>query len=133
MLESFAPLDAVGAENYIRYGVSGPKRYITGSPESIPTPEEITVQLEIADVLTIDDFVLTRIDHIPLQYTVWLGYRKNIHLIWVWDFYRMISYIRINLKEEKQARAASQKELVIRVGSDLIDQRHKFDQGETNP
>lgn len=101
----FAPLDTVGTENYLRYGVEGPRHYVMGLIESVVTPEDINIQLEIValdatvkfDMMNIQ---LKRLAHEPQHQTVWGSYNADIHaqIIWIWDFFRMLSSIQLQVQ-----------------------------------
>ncbi len=105
-ISAFAPLDAVGAENYIRYGAGDPRHYGYGFEESsVPTPRAVVVLLTIAKpdgavVLKCEALLLKRFSHVPNRHTVWVAHDATLHarLIWVWDFYRMVSYFQIQVE-----------------------------------
>ncbi len=103
---SFAPLNTIGAENYLRYGIDGPRHYVMGLSEHVvPTPDTITVQVEL---IRPDDDVLfggltvmlKRSEHRPDERTVWQAYDKITHTqwVWAWDFFRMLSQLRLRVK-----------------------------------
>ncbi|PJF44536.1 MAG: hypothetical protein CUN55_03450 [Phototrophicales bacterium] len=100
-LQTQAPLDTVGAENYIRYGMDTPKRPIIGVVESSPIPKALTVQISHLSAskhlqqVVLDALDLHRTQHLPERQTVWGIHHKSLGLkmMWMWDYYRMISYV----------------------------------------
>lgn len=137
-LTSFAPLDTVGTENYLRYGASDPGRFVTASSEiAIITPKTVSIRLEFADtagklLYTFDDLELTRTHHEPMQTTAWSTDITDhyAHLKWVWDFYRMLSYVDLRITSTDPAPPAdflnmfgSCAKLTITV-ADQITQHH---------
>ncbi|NDJ87378.1 MAG: hypothetical protein GYB66_15980 [Chloroflexi bacterium] len=103
VLQSSAPLDVVGAEEYVRYG-PGLQRSLTGPGNRIVTPEDVTLRLAIssaagAHLFSAPAIRLRRTEHIPLQRTAWASYEPGLHtaILWVWDFFRMTSFIQLRV------------------------------------
>lgn len=104
-LRLFDQLDTVGADNYIRYGASGPRRYVSGRVESaVLTPDHVPVILEFARanknaLLKLEALSLQRTEHIPHQRTVWAATLPDSHMqiVWIWDFFRMLSCLQIRV------------------------------------
>lgn len=101
----FGPLDTVGTENYLRYGLEGPRHYVVGIIDSVPTPDDITIQLEIVAADSTAKFraehiQLKRVAHNPQNRTVWgIHYSPlHAHIIWIWDFFRMLSSIQLSVE-----------------------------------
>lgn len=139
-IKLFAPLDTVGTENYLRYGLEGPRHYVMGIIESVPTPENITIQLEVIGSdstakFNADDIQLKRLAHEPQNQTVWGIHNPSLHtqIIWIWDFFRMLSSIQLSVEtpqsppeNEQWAKLAStlqtlvpNDQLIIRVHNNV--------------
>jgi hypothetical protein len=105
-LNLFADLDTVGAENYIRYGAGGPRRYVTTPVEhAIVTPDHVLISLEItrpddALLFKAQQISLQRTGHAPQQRTIWSVQLPDYHvqMTWVWDFFRMLSFLRLRVE-----------------------------------
>lgn len=131
-VQFFAPLDTVGTENYIRYGVSGPQRYLKSSNQpTIPTPTSVQVQISLvaADekvVLALEPFGLQRSEHVPDNRTTWSGTHQGSQWVWVWDFYRMISSLTVEPAPDLAALLPQSHRILIRVNnqSAQITQSH---------
>ncbi len=104
-LQTQATLDTVGAENYIRYGVVGPKRQVVGITEPNPIPTSLTVQISVQYAapsmaqVVLENLILHRVHHVPDQQTTWAIHdpAQQLQVVWAWDFYRMLSYVRLRL------------------------------------
>lgn len=104
-LRTQATLDTIGTENYIRYGTAGPKRHVVGVTEPNPIPKSLTVQISLrfADQIetqaVLESLILHRIRHIPEQQTTWGVHdpARGLQLLWMWDFYRMVSLVHLRL------------------------------------
>lgn len=104
-LQSNHTLDSVGAENYIRYGANGPSRYIGHTrSERNAAPQRLPVHLALHTTeetpnQTIAELVLERKDHVLERHTLWQGESSDgqLHLLWMWDFYRMTSFLHLRL------------------------------------
>ncbi|MCB9436814.1 MAG: hypothetical protein H6673_07435 [Anaerolineales bacterium] len=131
-VQFLASLDTVGTENYIRYGVSGPQRYLKSSNQpTIPTPTSIQILISLiaADekvMLALDAFSLQRSEHIPDNRTIWSGTHQNSQWVWVWDFYRMLSILTVEPAPDLAALLPQCHRILIRVDnqSAQITQSH---------
>lgn len=131
-LQLFAPLDTVGTENYIRYGVSGPQRYLKSSSQpTIPTPTSVQVRISLtgadqAVLVELEPFTLQRVEHIPDTRTVWSATHQNTRWVWVWDFYRMLSLLTLEPAPDLAAHLQTCQQILIRVNnqSAQITQSH---------
>jgi hypothetical protein len=142
-IQSQHTLDAVGTENYMRYGVAGPRRYLTNSrTEHHPTPRHIQVKVILQNPPNpsrpIADLVLERKDYVPERHTAWQGESTDaqLHLLWVWDFYRITSFLHLRLVAENAeelvpdyrplttATEAATLLLIVEEGSGSIRQLH---------
>jgi hypothetical protein len=104
-LAIFAPLDTVGTENYIRYGNNGPQHALSSSGERPAPPATIEIKLELSKadgtiIHQLDALTLHRSAHQPQQRTEWTAHHAGFHtrLVWVWDFFRMLSYCRLRIE-----------------------------------
>lgn len=107
MLEiiTFASLDVVGTENFLRYGPTGPLRYFKGIPEGHNSPQNLHATFEIksawenASAVT-HQITFWRTHHAPEEKTVWASNDRALHtqMMWVWDFYRMLSYFQMRVE-----------------------------------
>lgn len=112
MLEiiAFASLDVVGTENFLRYGPTGPLRYVKGIPEGHNSPQNLHAALELksawenANAIT-HNITFWRTYHEQGEKAVWASNDRGLRaqMMWVWDFYRMLSYfqMRVELSTEK--------------------------------
>lgn len=131
-VQFFAPLDTVGTENYIRYGVSGPQRYLKSSNQpTIPTPTTVLVQINFiatdqSVLLKLEPFALQRTEHIPDTCTVWSANHQETRWVWIWDFYRMLSILSLEPAPELAALLPQCQMIAIRVDnqSAQISQSH---------
>ncbi len=107
MLEiiTFASLDVVGTENFLRYGPTGPLRYVKGIPEGHNSPQNLHATFEIksawdnASAVT-HQITFWRTHHTHEEKTVWASNDRALHtqMMWVWDFYRMLSYFQMRVE-----------------------------------
>lgn len=107
VLTSYAPLQIVQAANYLRYGAAGVRQFGPGAPENpLPHPQRILVNLRLKRgtgtvLLALEEIALhNTTPEKPFDLegtTIWAGERKAAHLelIWVWDFYRLYSGVRV--------------------------------------
>lgn len=99
---SYAPLDVVGTENYIRYGQTGPLRYVFGTPPDHTIPRMLEVYIEIqtpAQTFILENLQLQQLHHQTLVRTTWHGdYAPyQVQMRWIWDFYRMLSCLQLKM------------------------------------
>ncbi len=111
-IKTFASLDTVGTENYIRYGISDPRRFLNGEARGA-IPDIIDVQLELSDstgtlLYQHDALHLKRVQHVPSQQTVWSGQfiDQKASLTWVWDFYRILSHVVLQVTKDGSSQQA---------------------------
>lgn len=116
-LRLFDILDTVGTENYVRYGASGPRHYGLIVPESsLLTPDQLHLNLSLlkadqSTALSLESIALDCADHQPQQQTVWLANLpdQHLYLTWVWDFFRMSSYLHLRLDIPDASSQATEK------------------------
>ncbi len=126
-----APLPVVEAAHYLRYGRAGARRYGAQPEEAAPEPgtaEPLPVTLSWQDA---DGAELLTIPHVPLHQAqveedsvVWMGQDRSygLQLAWVWDFYRMLSfvYMKIRLSPSPTAEQAALKEALLALSADDV-------------
>lgn len=126
-----APLPVVEAAHYLRYGRAGARRYGTQPEEAVPEPgtaEPLPVTLSWQDA---EGAELLTIPHVPLHQAqveedsvVWMGQDLSygLQLAWVWDFYRMLSfvYMKIRLSPSPTAEQAALKEALLALSADDV-------------
>ncbi|MBI5928895.1 MAG: hypothetical protein HY862_06280 [Chloroflexi bacterium] len=107
MLEiiTFASLDVVGTENYLRYGPTGPLRYVKSIPEGHNSPQNLHATLEIKSAwenaaAVTHQITFWRTHHAQGEKAVWASNDRALHtqMMWVWDFYRMLSYFQMRVE-----------------------------------
>lgn len=115
MLEiiTFASLDVVGAENFLRYGPTGPLRYVKGIPEGHNSPQNLHATFEIKSAwentaVLSHQITFWRTYHLSGEKTVWASNDRALHaqMMWVWDFYRMLSYFQMRIEQSGEASPA---------------------------
>ncbi|MBZ0320535.1 MAG: hypothetical protein K8L91_29245 [Anaerolineae bacterium] len=115
MLEiiTFASLDVVGTENFLRYGPTGPLRYVKGIPEGHNSPQNLHASFEIKSAwenttAVIHQITFWRTHHAPEEKTVWASNDRALHtqMMWVWDFYRMLSYFQMRVERPIESSQA---------------------------
>jgi hypothetical protein len=105
-LVTAAGLDVVGTENYLRYGVMGPLRYVTNNVQSHTIPETLDLQLRLlqADETAVFEITVTlqQQHHEANQRTVWAAHVAplGMQLMWAWDFFRMLSYVQLRVEAD---------------------------------
>lgn len=114
ILISYAPLQIVQTANYLRFGPNGVRRFGPGTPNT-PPPHPHTIHIKITlkqmtgKVVTVfDNLTLRNPDAFDLEgMNIWSGKHEaaHLHVTWVWDFYRLLSGIRLALDLSRGADA----------------------------
>lgn len=132
-IQSHAVLDAIGTENYIRYGAEGPRRFVMGGAvDRLPSPKQLEAQLWVlphaaSEPETVfDPIIFSRVEHTPGRLTAWSGTlsTERLSIIWGWDFFRISSHLHLRLIASNPPSADFLKLQGLRVGDHLILRAH---------
>ncbi|MBZ0308897.1 MAG: hypothetical protein K8I82_22710 [Anaerolineae bacterium] len=109
-LTAHAPIQVVAFANYLRFGPEGVRHFGPNTQDtSPPHPHSLMAQLSVKHMggdtlLDYPDFVMQHSrPQEPFDLdgtTIWYGQDESAHLrvIWVWDFYRLFSGIKIGVE-----------------------------------
>lgn len=109
-LTAHAPIQVVAFANYLRFGPQGVRHFGPNTQETHPAhPHTLTAHLSIKYIggdtlLDYPHFLMQHSrPHEPFDLegtTIWYGQEETSHLrvIWVWDFYRLFSGIKIGVE-----------------------------------
>lgn len=144
-LTAYAPLHVVSTANYLRYGPEGVQRYGPNATSRAPVhPHQVTIHMTVKNIYGEIKFDYPSVllqDSDPTApfdlegTTVWMGSSSDLQITWVWDFYRMFSGIRLEVKAvdpQNEARISLQKlqpgdQIIMNVSSksgDILQMYH---------
>jgi hypothetical protein len=112
VVQATARLEAVSTGNYACYGRAGVPRYpVPRRAGNGQEPGELCVEMMVRSAdgtLRLACLDLTLKQHEKSdQRVVWSGYNaaQHVQVIWVWDFYRILSYVALRVAEPPEGVA----------------------------